>query len=94
MNLSSTVERAPNPTLRACSVRLTRQLDAGPERIFAAWLDATAAGQFLFAGPNEDAVLARIDARVGGGFRIVRHRDGAPVPLRSPVPPNCFSLPS
>jgi uncharacterized protein YndB with AHSA1/START domain len=76
MNLSNVLERTLSPTLRPASVRLSRQVSAGPERIFDAWLDADEARRFLFAGRIGDAVRSEIDARVGGGFRIVRHRGG------------------
>lgn len=79
MNLSSTIERTLSPTLRAASVRLSRQLSAAPERIFDAWLNPEEARIFLFAGPIEDAIRSEIDARVGGGFRIVTHSDGEEV---------------
>jgi len=76
MNLSSIIERTPNPTLRVASVRVTRQLSASPGRIFDAWLNPYEARSFLFARRIGDAVSSEIDARVGGRFRIVRHRDG------------------
>ena len=76
MNLSSAIERAPSPTLRAASVRVSRQIRAVPERLFDAWLDARKARAFLFADGRWDAVSTGIDARVGGDFRIARERDG------------------
>jgi uncharacterized protein YndB with AHSA1/START domain len=76
MNLSSIIERTLSPTQRPASVRLSRQVSAAPERIFDAWLDADEARRFLFAGRIGDAIRSQIDARVGGGFRIVRHRGG------------------
>jgi uncharacterized protein YndB with AHSA1/START domain len=79
MNLSSTIERSLSPTLRAASVRVSRGVGAAPERIFDAWLDAEQARTFLFAGRIGDAVSSEIDARVGGSFRIVRHRIGEDV---------------
>ncbi len=79
MTLSSTIDHTLSPTLRAASVRLSRQVSAAPERIFDAWLNADEARTFLFAGPIGDAIRSEIDARVGGGFRIVRHRDGEDV---------------
>jgi uncharacterized protein YndB with AHSA1/START domain len=79
MNLSSTLERPLSPTLRACSVRCTRQVNATPERIFDAWVNAEKARTFLFAARNGSALSSDIDARVGGRFRIVRHRDGEAV---------------
>jgi uncharacterized protein YndB with AHSA1/START domain len=79
MNLSSTIERPLSPTLRACSVRLSRQVGAAPERIFDSWLNADKARTFLFAARNGNAISSEIDARVGGRFKIVRRRDGEAV---------------
>ncbi len=79
MNLSSAIERAPSPTLRAASVRVGRQLRAVPERIFDAWLDAGLARTFLFAERVPEAISSKIEARAGGRFRIVRQRDGEDV---------------
>lgn len=79
MNLSGIIERTPNPTLRVASVRVSRQLSASPGRIFDAWLNPYEVRSFLFARRMGDAVSSEIDARVGGGFRIVRHRDGEDV---------------
>jgi uncharacterized protein YndB with AHSA1/START domain len=76
MNLSSTIEHTVSPTLRAASVRVSRQVSAAPERIFDAWLNADAAQMFLFAGQIGEAVSTQIDARVGGRFRIVRRSNG------------------
>ena len=74
MNLSSTLERPLRATLRAASVRVSRQLRASPERIFDAWLDAAEARAVLAAGGIGHAIKVEIEARVGGGFRIVHHR--------------------
>ncbi|HYB64219.1 MAG TPA: SRPBCC family protein [Steroidobacteraceae bacterium] len=79
MNLSSAIERTPSPALRAASVRVSRQVRAVPERVFDAWLDAGQARRFLFANRVWDAISAKIDARVGGDFRIVRQWDGEDV---------------
>jgi uncharacterized protein YndB with AHSA1/START domain len=73
MNLASTVERTVSPILRVASVRVSRQISAAPERIFAAWLDVDAARTFLFAARIGDTNRAEIDARVGGKFCILRH---------------------
>jgi len=78
MNLS-TIERALSPTLRAASVRVSRQVSAAPERLFDAWLNAEEARTFLFAGRSGHAISSEIDARVGGRFRIVRRWDGETV---------------
>lgn len=79
MNLSSSIERPLSPTLRAASVRLSRQISAPPKRIFDAWLNPDEARTFLFAGRIGDAIRSEVLACVGGGFRIVHHQDGADV---------------
>ena len=73
MNLSSAIERSLSPTLRAASVRMSRQVSAAPERIFDAWLEADEVRTFLFAGCRTGrAITTEIDARIGGAFRIAR----------------------
>lgn len=79
MNLSSTIARPSSPTLRAASVRVSRQLAASPERLFDAWLDAGEVRAALLAGGIARVTGADIDARTGGGFRIVCHRKGEEV---------------
>jgi len=81
MNLSSILERAPSPILRAASVRVSRRVSAAPERIFDAWLQAAEARTFLFAGRSRigETVHSEIDARVGGRFAIVRRWDAEEV---------------
>jgi uncharacterized protein YndB with AHSA1/START domain len=74
MSLSCTALRTPSPTLRAASVRVTRRVDAAPERVFDALLSAAEARTALFAGRIGDTICSQIDARIGGGFRIARHR--------------------
>ena len=76
MNLSSAIERAPSPILRAASVRVSRQVRAVPERLFDAWLDARQARVFLFRDRRWNAVSSDIDARVGGDFRFTRDLNG------------------
>jgi len=79
MNLFSTIERPLSPTLRAASVRVTRQVGAAPGRVFDAWVSAEEARSFLFAGRIGEAISLELDARVGGKFRIVRHLNGKDV---------------
>lgn len=74
MHLSSTIGRPLSPTLRAASVRVSRQLAASPERLFDAWLDATELRALLVAGRIGRLTGPYVDARVGGYFRIVHHR--------------------
>jgi len=79
MNLSSTIQPRLSSTLRAVSVRVSRQIWAAPKPIFDAWLDADEARTFLFADWSGQAIRSEIDARVGGGFRLVRRSDGEDV---------------
>jgi len=79
MRLSSTIERSQSPALRAGSVRVSRQVETTPERVFDAWLHAEAARTFLFAGGTSNAISSQMDTRVGGRFRIVRRRDDGEV---------------
>jgi uncharacterized protein YndB with AHSA1/START domain len=78
MKLSSSISQVRNSALRPASVRVNRQLAAPPERIFDAWIDGETARRFLFGGRGGDALI-EIDARLGGGFRMVRCRDGEQV---------------
>ncbi len=54
-----------------------RHIDAPPERVFDAWLDAGAVGQWLFATPGGVMEKVEIDPRVGGKFLIVERRGDA-----------------
>jgi uncharacterized protein YndB with AHSA1/START domain len=51
-------------------VTVARHFEAPPERVFDAWLDAKAAGKWLFANPGQILQHAEIDARVGGRFEF------------------------
>jgi uncharacterized protein YndB with AHSA1/START domain len=54
----------------APSLTLVRRFAAPPEAVFAAWTDATMLARWF--GPHRTHVAdARVDARVGGEFRIV-----------------------
>jgi uncharacterized protein YndB with AHSA1/START domain len=56
------------------SVRVTRRFAASAERVFDAWLDPVLAAKWLFRSEDGEPVTAEIDARVGGGFKVVAHR--------------------
>jgi uncharacterized protein YndB with AHSA1/START domain len=71
MNLSIAAERSHSPTLRAASVRVSRQLRASPERVFDAWLDAGELRAFLLAGGIARSIRPELDARIGGEFSIL-----------------------
>jgi len=57
------------------TLRISRHFDFSPERVFDAWLDPTTAAKWLFATPTGQMTSVEINARVGGGFRIVRRDD-------------------
>ncbi len=59
-------------------VRVSRYLDASPERVFDAWLVPRVLGQWMF-GPrvrDENVVRLDVDPRVGGGFSLKVERNG------------------
>ncbi len=53
----------------------SRTLPVSPQRAYAAWLDPTLAGKFVFSAPGGQMVKADIDARVGGAFNFTDRRD-------------------
>jgi uncharacterized protein YndB with AHSA1/START domain len=57
------------------SVTVTRNFDASPEKLFAAWVEPQLANKWLFTTKTSTAEHV-LDARVGGTYRIVRRRDG------------------
>ena len=62
-----------DPTLP--TVRITREFDAPPDKVFRAWTDPDLVARWL--GPR--SVTTRIDnwdARTGGSYRYVAERDG------------------
>src|ERR1700719_2247880 len=63
--------------VEACrTLRLTRRLDAPPQRVFDAWLDPPLAARWLFATASRPIAHVEIDARVGRRFRFVDRDHG------------------
>jgi uncharacterized protein YndB with AHSA1/START domain len=53
------------------------EFDAGI--VFDCWLDEHRAGRWMFATPSGKLQHIEIDARVGGRYRLIEHRNGADV---------------
>jgi len=65
------------------TVRMSRQFNASPERLFDAWLQPACFATFLLADAADGQVLrAHVEPRVGGRFLVAARRDGAAVELR------------
>jgi uncharacterized protein YndB with AHSA1/START domain len=63
-------------------VRVTRNFDEPPERVYDAWLDRGTARRFLFATPDGEMGRVEIDPRIGGRWVVVERRDGEEVEHR------------
>jgi len=60
------------------TIRIIRDFDAAPDRVFRAWSDPDVAGRWL--GPKDLSVrMDRWDARTGGCYRYAACRDGQEV---------------
>ena len=57
-------------------LRMTRTFDATPERVFAAWTDASQFGQW-FGPVGVKTVKCDIDAKVGGAWGLVGEHNNA-----------------
>ena len=63
------------------TVRITRHIDASPERVFDAWLEPEKIRLWML--PSSEAVIrAEVDARVGGAFSFVVRRKGEEIDHR------------
>jgi uncharacterized protein YndB with AHSA1/START domain len=62
----------------AATVRVSRRFDAGPERVFDAWLTPSMIGRFMFGASLRDEEVLRIavDPRAGGRFSFLVRRQG------------------
>ena len=58
------------------TLRMSRRLDASPERVFDAWVDPKVAAKWLFTSPTSESHSTELDVRVGGGWTIIDRRDG------------------
>src|SRR4051812_39257063 len=56
------------------SISIERRIAAPPDMVFDAWLDPDGVGGWLFSTPDGVMEKIEIDARVGGGFKIVERR--------------------
>jgi uncharacterized protein YndB with AHSA1/START domain len=55
-------------------IRLARRFGVPPQRVFGAWTDSKAAGQWLFAAGA--SICVEIDARADGWFYVAGRRNG------------------
>jgi uncharacterized protein YndB with AHSA1/START domain len=58
-------------------LRMTRTFDATPDRVFAAWTDPDQFGQW-FGPTSMKTVSCEIDAKVGGGWRLMGEGNDIP----------------
>lgn len=75
MNATTTRQTLIEADPHLPTIRIVREFDAPPERVFRAWVDPVLVAQWL--GPKD--TLMRIDswdARTGGGYRYAALRDG------------------
>jgi uncharacterized protein YndB with AHSA1/START domain len=64
-------------TQPAATARVTTQLPAAPERVFAAWVEPAVLERWIFArSADEQPVRFASDAKVGGVFSFVVRRGG------------------
>ena len=56
---------------RRAAVRVTGKFKASAARVFDAWITPRIAGKWLFATASRPLARVAIDARAGGGFRLV-----------------------
>lgn len=71
-------QTSPSASAATPTVQLKRWIAAPPERVFAAWTDASKISQWLSPAPEIAIVQAAFDARVGGAFEIGYANPDAP----------------
>ena len=62
-------------------VEIERVIDAPPERVFDAWLDAGAIARFMRPGEGVRTEVVELAAEVGGDFRFVMHAGETEIPI-------------
>ena len=67
-------------------LRMTRTFDATPDRVFAAWTDPEQFGAW-FGPVGMTTVMCEIDAKVGGGWRLIGEGKNIPGRASGPVRP-------
>ena len=69
--MTPTTQGAANAS---ATLAVSRRLNAAPEAVAAAWLDAESAALWLFATPGGVMERVRIEPRVGGSFEVFERR--------------------
>jgi uncharacterized protein YndB with AHSA1/START domain len=83
MSTNATHERATNKTTIEAhpnlpTIRIIRDFDAPPDRVFRAWIDPDLVVQWL--GPNSSEIrIDQWEARTGGNYRYASVQDGEEV---------------
>jgi uncharacterized protein YndB with AHSA1/START domain len=58
------------------SLTLARRLNAPVERVYKAWIEGAALKRWFGLNDDIDVVVADVDARIGGRYRIVMQKPG------------------
>jgi uncharacterized protein YndB with AHSA1/START domain len=57
-------------------LRITRQFNAQPSRVFDAWTDPKVASKWLFTAPTSERHEMQAELRVGGKWTVIDRREG------------------
>ena len=60
-------------------IRVTQRYGAPPDKVFNAWIEPAAAGQWLFATASRPVTRLEIEARAGGSFCFVERIGGVDI---------------